>query len=125
MTVPTDVVLMGLAREVGLRLHAAQRVLATAESCTGGWIDKLCNDIAGSSEWFDCGFVCYSNAAKTALPDASTPERARLLLGAHHAKWVQWRCDVFTDWVREFRAYVREAAATGVWHPSLAHESAA
>jgi nicotinamide-nucleotide amidase len=39
--------------------------LVTAESCTGGWIAKLCTDIAGSSGWFDCGFVCYSNAAKT------------------------------------------------------------
>jgi nicotinamide-nucleotide amidase len=62
--VPTDSALSALAREVGIRLHDARRRLVSAESCTGGWIAKLCTDIAGSSEWFDCGFVCYSNAAK-------------------------------------------------------------
>jgi nicotinamide-nucleotide amidase len=64
MPVPTDNKLTLLSREVGARLLAAQRRLATAESCTGGWIAKLCTDIPGSSDWFDCGFVCYSNAAK-------------------------------------------------------------
>lgn len=39
-------------------------MLATAESCTGGWIAKLCTDLAGSSAWFERGFVTYSNAAK-------------------------------------------------------------
>ena len=65
MNIPTDTVLSALANEVGSQLLAARRRLATAESCTGGWIAKLCTDIPGSSEWFDCGFVCYSNAAKT------------------------------------------------------------
>jgi len=65
VTVPTDSVLSALAREVGTRLLESRRRLVTAESCTGGWIAKLCTDIAGSSDWFDCGFVCYSNAAKT------------------------------------------------------------
>jgi|SRR5687767_14872710 nicotinamide-nucleotide amidase len=64
MPVPTDNKLTLLSREVGARLLAAQRRLVTAESCTGGWIAKLCTDIPGSSDWFDCGFVCYSNAAK-------------------------------------------------------------
>ncbi len=70
---PTDSVLAALAREVGLRLHESRRRLVTAESCTGGWIAKLCTDIAGSSEWFDCGFVCYSNAAK--VRDLDVPAR--------------------------------------------------
>jgi nicotinamide-nucleotide amidase len=39
--------------------------LATAESCTGGLISAACTDLAGSSDWFDCGFVTYSNDAKT------------------------------------------------------------
>ena len=39
--------------------------LATAESCTGGMIAAACTDLAGSSNWFECGFVTYSNAAKT------------------------------------------------------------
>lgn len=39
-------------------------MLVTAESCTGGWVAKSCTDLAGSSAWFDRGFVTYSNAAK-------------------------------------------------------------
>jgi nicotinamide-nucleotide amidase len=42
-------------------------MLATAESCTGGLIAATCTDLAGSSEWFERGFVTYSNAAKTEL----------------------------------------------------------
>ena len=41
--------------------------LATAESCTGGMIAAACTDLAGSSAWFERGFVTYSNAAKTDL----------------------------------------------------------
>ena len=42
-------------------------MLATAESCTGGMIAAACTDLAGSSNWFERGFVTYSNAAKTAM----------------------------------------------------------
>lgn len=38
--------------------------LATAESCTGGWIAQELTSVAGSSQWFDCGFVTYSNRSK-------------------------------------------------------------
>lgn len=65
MNIPTDATLSALAREAAPRLLVARRRLAVAESCTGGWIAKLCTDIPGSSDWFECGFVCYSNAAKT------------------------------------------------------------
>jgi len=41
--------------------------LATAESCTGGLIAAACTDLAGSSDWFERGFVTYSNEAKTEL----------------------------------------------------------
>ncbi len=41
--------------------------LATAESCTGGLIAATCTDLAGSSDWFERGFVTYSNEAKTEL----------------------------------------------------------
>lgn len=44
-----------------------QWLLATAESCTGGLIAAACTDLAGSSNWFERGFVTYSNAAKTEL----------------------------------------------------------
>ena len=42
-------------------------MLATAESCTGGMIAAACTDLAGSSAWFERGFISYSNAAKTEL----------------------------------------------------------
>jgi nicotinamide-nucleotide amidase len=61
---PTDKDLFDLVERVALRLRAADRRLATAESCTGGWVAKACTDLAGSSQWFECGFVTYSNAAK-------------------------------------------------------------
>ena len=44
-------------------------LLATAESCTGGLIAAACTDLAGSSAWFERGFVTYSNAAKIELLD--------------------------------------------------------
>ena len=56
--------LTGLAEQVGEALLKRGRVLATAESCTGGWVAKLVTDVVGSSEWFDRGFVTYSNASK-------------------------------------------------------------
>lgn len=56
-----------LAARVGERLLARKLWLATAESCTGGWIAQTLTAIPGSSAWFDCGFVTYSNAAKQGL----------------------------------------------------------
>lgn len=53
-----------LAERLGATLLAAGRRLATAESCTGGGIAQRVTDVAGSSEWFDRGFVTYSDAAK-------------------------------------------------------------
>ena len=73
MAIPSDNALASLSRDVAGQLLAARRRLVAAESCTGGWIAKLCTDIAGSSDWFDCGFVCYSNAAKTR--DLGVPEK--------------------------------------------------
>ena len=39
-------------------------LMASAESCTAGWVAKVCTDLAGSSQWFDCGVACYSNHSK-------------------------------------------------------------
>lgn len=64
---PTDRELSVVADGVGARLRAARLTLVTAESCTGGWIAKVVTDIAGSSEWFDCGLATYSYEAKQAL----------------------------------------------------------
>ena len=52
------------AKKLGARLLMKGMRLATAESCTGGWIAKVLTDIAGSSDWFECAIVSYSNEAK-------------------------------------------------------------
>lgn len=59
--------ILDLASKVGRALEAKRLVLATAESCTGGGVSQAITDIAGSTGWFDCGFVTYSNASKTEL----------------------------------------------------------
>ncbi len=56
-----------LARRLGTTLEARGAMCATAESCTGGLVAGAITDIAGSSGWFDRGFVTYSNEAKQAL----------------------------------------------------------
>ena len=53
-----------LAQQLSKRLLNKGLVITTAESCTGGWVAKVLTDIAGSSAWFERGFVTYSNAAK-------------------------------------------------------------
>lgn len=53
-----------LAARVGKRLKAKRARLVAAESCTGGWVSQAVTAISGSSDWFECGFVTYSNAAK-------------------------------------------------------------
>ncbi|MGK7296299.1 MAG: CinA family protein [Candidatus Wenzhouxiangella sp. M2_3B_020] len=52
------------AAAVAAELKAHGRVLALAESCTGGWIAKVCTDLPGSSAWLDRALVTYSNRAK-------------------------------------------------------------
>ena len=53
-----------LVNEVAQRALAAKLHIATAESCTGGWIAKVFTDLADSSRWFERGYVTYSNEAK-------------------------------------------------------------
>ena len=53
-----------LAQSVGTALKAKGLKLATAESCTGGWVSMALTAVAGSSDWFERGYVTYSNAAK-------------------------------------------------------------
>ena len=56
-----------MPQKLAERLLALQWQMATAESCTGGLISACCTDLAGSSAWFDRGFVTYSNDAKTQM----------------------------------------------------------
>lgn len=57
--------MMDEVEELAALLRDRQWMLATAESCTGGMIAAACTDLAGSSDWFERGFVTYSNEAKT------------------------------------------------------------
>lgn len=59
--------LEALAAQLGECLLASGEKLSTAESCTGGWVAQCVTAIAGSSDWFDRGFVTYSNDAKTEM----------------------------------------------------------
>ena len=65
--IPSDAELSRLATRLGNVLRESHHRLVTAESCTGGWIAKSVTDIAGSSDWFDCGMAAYSYEAKQAL----------------------------------------------------------
>ncbi len=60
----TEQAVQDLAKRLAARLMMKGLKLATAESCTGGWIAKVLTDIAGSSDWFDSAIVSYSNEAK-------------------------------------------------------------
>ena len=62
-----DSELLALAEQLGLQLKACGKTMATAESCTGGGIAQIVTEIAGSSAWFDRGFVTYSNNAKVQM----------------------------------------------------------
>lgn len=60
----SDSAIHTLAEKVGESLSARGFMLAIAESCTGGWASAAVTAVAGSSAWFERGFVTYSNAAK-------------------------------------------------------------
>ena len=53
-----------LAQKIGTLLSKKKLRLATVESCTGGSLAKLITDVPGASEWFECGFITYSNESK-------------------------------------------------------------
>ena len=64
MVEPSDTSLAQDAASLGECLRGQGRVIATAESCTGGWIAKCLTDTSGSSDYFETGLVTYSNTAK-------------------------------------------------------------
>jgi nicotinamide-nucleotide amidase len=79
-----DAELARLAVELGAALRRKRAKLAVAESCTGGWVAKCVTDVAGSSQWFDRGFVAYTNRAKQDLLGVSP--QALLQFGAVSAQ---------------------------------------
>ena len=56
-----------LAEKLGAKIKAAKAMLVTAESCTGGWVAQAVTSVSGSSDWFERGYVTYSNDAKREL----------------------------------------------------------
>ncbi len=87
-------------------------MLATAESCTGGLIAAACTELAGSSNWFERGFVTYSNEAKTELLGVTADT-----IAAHGAVSEAVVRDMVEGAVRRSRARVG-VAVTGVAGPS-------
>lgn len=59
--------LFDLAVRVGQELQTRGLMLATAESCTGGWVSECVTMVSGSSAWFERGFVTYTNTAKVEM----------------------------------------------------------
>jgi nicotinamide-nucleotide amidase len=87
-------------------------LLATAESCTGGLISAACTDLAGSSNWFERGFVSYSNEAKTELLGV-----AAALIAAHGAVSEEVARAMVQGAITHSRARVA-VAVTGVAGPT-------
>lgn len=67
LSLPQDAELHQLAHTLGVELLKRRMKLATAESCTGGWLAKTATEVAGCSDWFDGSFVAYSYEAKEAM----------------------------------------------------------
>lgn len=83
----SDGELYDLAERAGQALMALGWRVATAESCTGGWVAKVLTDVPGSSQWLECGFVTYSNAAK--VRDLGVPAAVLAQHGAVSGETVQ------------------------------------
>ncbi|MEN6586141.1 MAG: CinA family protein [Sulfuricella sp.] len=72
-----DDALYRLAEETGLALKAKGWMLATAESCTGGWVGEAVTAVSGSSSWYDRGFITYTNESKQEMLGVSAQTLAR------------------------------------------------
>ena len=63
--------LESLSVELGVLLNRKNYFFTTAESCTGGWVGQSLTSVPGSSSWYGCGFITYSNIAKRKILDVS------------------------------------------------------
>ncbi len=108
------------------RMEAFQQVLRTAP-IDGIWLDYHHAHASWEQARPNLPDTCFCDrclsrfqkATGVSLPDGPTAGRARDIFDHHKLAWVQWRCDVFTDWVREFRAIVdreRPGALLGTFH---------
>jgi nicotinamide-nucleotide amidase len=112
LQVPNDAALHASAESVAHVLKEGGQVLATAESCTGGWIAKLLTDIPGSSAWFGCAVVAYSYEAKEALLGV-----APATLQKHGAVSRETAIEMVSGALARFGASVA-VAVTGIAGPS-------
>lgn len=62
---------------IGAKLKAKKEMLATAESCTGGWVGQVITSVPGTSHWYDRGFITYSNVAKREMLGVPTDTLTR------------------------------------------------
>jgi nicotinamide-nucleotide amidase len=107
-----DAELVALSERVGNALRERSLTLATAESCTGGWAAEIVTHTAGSSDWFDRGFVTYSNAAKVDMlgVDPAT-------LAAHGAVSLETAGEMAAGALKNSRAALA-LAVTGIAGPT-------
>lgn len=75
--IPNDAALLVLAEQVGDTLRENGLKLTSAESCTGGWVGQVMTAVAGSSAWYDSGFVTYSNSSKQRILRVQSETLAR------------------------------------------------
>jgi nicotinamide-nucleotide amidase len=108
----TDPVLYKLAEEVGAELKRRKLMLATAESCTGGWISEAVTMVPGSSDWFERGFVTYTYISKREMLGVKEET-----LGKHGAVAEEVVCEMVTGALARSHAQVA-VAVSGVAGPS-------
>ena len=101
-----------LARKLASHLKARKAMLVTAESCTGGWVAQELTALAGSSAWFDRGFVTYSNEAKQEMLGVRAETLAR-----HGAVSEETASEMATGALKKSRGTV-SLAITGIAGPS-------
>lgn len=108
------------------RMEAFRRALTDFE-IDGIWLDYLHGQASWERAAPNLPDTCFCRSCLAGfqrdtgmrLPERPVAELSALLLGKHRARWVQWRCDVLTDWMREFREIrdaVRPAALLGTFH---------
>jgi len=107
-----DSQLYSLAEQVGRALRARGLMLATAESCTGGWIAEAVTMVPGSSEWFERGFITYTYIAKREMLGVTGDT-----LGTHGAVSEQTVREMAQGAIARSRAQVA-VAVSGVAGPS-------
>jgi|SRR5450830_447987 len=107
-----DDALLILSSQLGELLKGEQRMLAIAESCTGGLCSSLITEIAGSSAWFDSGYVTYSNQAKVQVLGVSTTT-----LETHGAVSEQTAIEMALGCLRNGRVNIA-ASITGIAGPT-------